>query len=205
MEVDDKTRLELYTNVREELMQRQLSNSESADKTIITISSAALGLSFTFLKDFLLPHKPVFLCVLYSSWILFVLAILITVIGFFVSQKALDEQLKMAENYYIHKNPDAFVERPKYKVLTDWFNYIAAAMFVFGVISTCVFVYTNYEKGVDMTEKKNLNESAIATPLTKIPVPDNQKAATVPVIPKIPVQPVNNQQQSVPSGKVDGK
>ncbi len=47
---DDKERQALYAKTREDLLARNLSNSEKFDAAILTLSMAALGVSFTLIR-----------------------------------------------------------------------------------------------------------------------------------------------------------
>jgi len=48
---EGKRREEIYAETRKDLLTRQLSNSEKFDGAILTLSTAALGVSLTFIKD----------------------------------------------------------------------------------------------------------------------------------------------------------
>ena len=43
MDADQELRLKLYADARADLLKRQLSNSENADRAILSVSTAALG------------------------------------------------------------------------------------------------------------------------------------------------------------------
>lgn len=51
MDADQERHLKLYADARADLLKRQLSNSENADRAILSVSTAALGFSLAFLKD----------------------------------------------------------------------------------------------------------------------------------------------------------
>lgn len=96
----------LLAETRADLLKRQLSNAENYDKAILSLSTVFLGLSFAFLKDFVSTDQAEWLCLLYGSWVVLTAAVLTTVLSFRVSQRAIDEQLKRAEDYYLHGKQD---------------------------------------------------------------------------------------------------
>ena len=96
---EQELRLKLYAEARADLLKRQLSNSENADRAILSVSTAALGFSLAFLKDIVPLQEAVFPNLPYLSWALFTLSIVLTLLSFFSSQKAIDEQLVLAHRY----------------------------------------------------------------------------------------------------------
>ncbi len=48
---DQKIRNDLYAKIRDDLLKRQLSNSENADRAVLSVSAAALGFLLAFIKD----------------------------------------------------------------------------------------------------------------------------------------------------------
>jgi len=50
-DADQESRSKLYREYYAELLKRQLSNSENADRAILSVSTAALGFSLAFIKD----------------------------------------------------------------------------------------------------------------------------------------------------------
>jgi hypothetical protein len=188
---EQELRLKLYAEARADLLKRQLSNSENADRAILSVSTAALGFSLAFLKDIIplqeasSPYLP------YVSWALFVLSIVLTLLSFFTSQKAIDEQLVLAHRYYIDRDDDAATLRPNSAKLTDILNKSGAAFLVVGLLVTCAFVGVNLWKGRTVSEKKLINEGASVPLMQRIPQGGTleQKGAPIPMLQTIPVNP----------------
>ena len=94
-DVGDRHRL--YTECRDDLLNRQLSNSEHFDKSVLSLSSALLGASIAFIRpsgpDALTHHVEL----LAWSWIALAVAVGTTMLSFMVSQKAVDRQLALAD------------------------------------------------------------------------------------------------------------
>lgn len=139
-------RQRLLAETRADLLKRQLSNSENYDKAILSLSTVFLGLSLTFLKNFV-PHPlACTVWLLYCSWGALATAVVATVLSFLVSQRAIDVQLKKAEAYYLNADETALRKSVIARV-TDWINLGSGIAFVSGVLLTTAFVIMNFNGG----------------------------------------------------------
>lgn len=188
---DQELRLKLYADTRADLLKRQLSNSENADRAILSVSTAALGFSLAFLKDIVSLQGAMLSYLPYVSWALFVLAIVVTLLSFFTSQKAIDEQLGVAHRYYIDRDDAAATQRSKYAGATDTLNKSGAFLLVVGLLVTCMFVGINLWKGEPVSDKKQINEGASVPSIQRIPQGGEiqQKGAPIPMLQTIPANP----------------
>ena len=157
---DQKFRQKAYEDTRADLLKRQLSNSENADRSVLSCSTASLGFSLAFLKDVIHLSEAKFSCLLYLSWLLFCLAIVATLFSFFTSQKAIDAQLSLAERYFIENDASAFSVRTKTAKLTEYLNTLGSILLVTGIVITCIFVGSNLWKGNAMTKRINVTDGA---------------------------------------------
>ncbi|EGR1181158.1 hypothetical protein AABF50_004589 [Vibrio parahaemolyticus] len=78
--MSDDIRQKMYDELRDELYKRELSNSESFDKAILSLSSAGLAISLTFIKSIVSIDSAIFVYWLYASWVCFGVAIISTVL-----------------------------------------------------------------------------------------------------------------------------
>ena len=187
---EHELRLKLYGETRADLLKRQLSNSENADRAILSVSTAALGFSLAFLKDIVSLQDAAFPLLPYLSWVLFMLAIAVTLLSFFTSQKAIDEQLVLAHKYYFDRDDASALLRSKYASVTDWLNKFGAFFLVIGLLATCIFVGINLWKGKTMPEKKQINEGATVPLMQRVAQGELlQKGATIPVLQTVPTNP----------------
>lgn len=136
-------RKKLFAELKGELYKRQLSNSDNFDKAVLAYSSAGLALSLGFLKDFVPLAKAGYKYLLFTSWALFVLAVIITIISFLVSQQGIAKQLKLSERYYLEHDETALAERNVWASATEIIPFIAGISFVAALICTALFVYFN--------------------------------------------------------------
>lgn len=189
-EIEYELRLKLYADARADLLKRQLSNSENADRAILSVSTAALGFSLAFLKDIIWLNNTEWNLLLYLSWAFFVFSVIVTLVSFFTSQKAIDEQLEIAHKYYIEC--DAAIQiRPKCAKITEMLNKAGAILLVLGLLCTCIFVGFNLSKGKAMTSKSFANDGAIIPSMHKVPQGGNTvtKGATIPTLQSVPLNP----------------
>ena len=165
-EDDLKTRQQLYTETRKDLLTRQLSNSERYDGAILTLSTGALGLSLAFIKDIAPLPSAHSLNVLIISWWLFGSAIISTLISFLLSQRGISRQLHYAERYYLHREEEYLTKTNCFAKATDVMNHISGFLFVAAVVLTIVFVSANIRGNTSMT---NESKTSIAPLGAKIP------------------------------------
>lgn len=149
---DHAERQRLYEKTRDDLLKRQLSNSENFDKAILSVSTAALGFSLAFLKDFVVLEHARCGWLLNASWGLFVWAIVATIVSLLVSQRGIMEQLEKAEGYYL-RGDESHLTRGFYAKATDWINGAAGVLFILGVFVTTLFVSLNVEGGSKMAKE----------------------------------------------------
>lgn len=172
----------LYADFMAEAHKRELSGSENFDKSILTLSSAGLGLSVGYLKDYAPIDPAAIPWLLYVSWFAFVLSTVSTLLSFMSSSKALDVQKGIAEKFYMQGDLAAFGWPNKWNTLTLWMNRASAVSFVAALVCTAVFF-------IVITEEKRMYkiknpESGSPELLQKgAPVPTMQKPAPAPAAP----------------------
>lgn len=142
-ENDSDDRKRLFAELKGELFKRQLSNSDNFDKAVLAYSSAGLALSLGFLKDFVPLAKASYKCLLFTSWALFVLAVIVTIISFLISQQGISKQLKLSERYYLERDETALTEGNAWATATEVMPFIAGLSFVAALVCTTLFVYFN--------------------------------------------------------------
>ena len=151
---------ETYSQYRKDLLSRQLSNSEKYDTSILTLSMAALGVSFTFLSNVIKPDEAKFIWLLILSWISFGLSIVIVICSFRVGNRAINEQIKIAYRYYMEGDDKAINEKSCASIISNWLNHFSGGFFVVAVMLTVAFVSINFStkvlhKEIAMTDKSN--------------------------------------------------
>jgi hypothetical protein len=136
-------RKDLYQKYREDILKRQLSNTENLDRAILTLSTSILGLTLTFIGNVTPVQKATHVRLLYLAWFLLVIAIVITLISFFLSQAGLNLQLEYAEQYYLQQNDEYLTEKNNYAILTQCVSYVSVGAFIIALIALVFFVLLN--------------------------------------------------------------
>jgi len=137
--INDNRRDELI-EFRNALMDEYQKNSEAFDKTIITLASAALAFSVTFLND-IVPNPIIWTyALIFASWISFGLSLVIIVLSYLMAIKTREDTIKQ-----IDKNLSAGKENYNWRISRSatrlsWFS--AGALFL-GIFFYIIFAISN--------------------------------------------------------------
>jgi hypothetical protein len=159
-DADQESRSKLYREYYAELLKRQLSNSENADRAILSVSTAALGFSLAFIKDIIALPEAYIVLMIYGSWGLFILAIIAILLSFLTAQRATNDQIELLPKCFIEQDDSALSEKTKLLRLTELLNMSGAILLVLGLVITTVFVGINLYKEKLMLNKNLMNECA---------------------------------------------
>lgn len=168
---------EMFDSFRDELLKRDLSNTENYDKSILTLSAAALGLSLTAIR-FIVPLDTAnYLWLVIICWILLLGSIISSLAAFLVSNKAMAVQIDHAEEYYIKCIAEAFDRKNAYLKINSYLNRATGIMFAVAITSIVAFVTLNIISGEQVMSKKggdkpttvNIRESANIPTMTRVP------------------------------------
>jgi hypothetical protein len=133
---------------RKEIATMEQKTQEEYDKTIITLSGGALGVSFAFLKDVLGAGTINLPSMLMASWICWGLSVTSVIISYYLSQLALRAIIKLVDQCLVSCNFDPlYNSKPggEYSTATSILNIVGGILFFAGVISIAIFVYYNLE------------------------------------------------------------
>jgi hypothetical protein len=113
------------------------------DKQLLTLSSGFLAVSLAFIKDVVPLKDAEFLSLLYSSFALLVLCIMLVL---FTYQFSISGQLK-AKTYWENKRAGADEGFPYWHArCAKWLNRISGVLFGTGVLLIVLFVISNIHK-----------------------------------------------------------
>ncbi|HDL6936556.1 TPA: hypothetical protein PXM13_004391 [Yersinia enterocolitica] len=186
----------IYEKYRQDSLDRQLSNSESYDKTVLTLSSAGLALSVALL-NLLLPTSQIkYFYVLKTSWFCFSAAIILSLVAYRISNAAISKQLAIAESYYIDGDEAAFSRKNWLTVANKWVNRLLGIAFSIAIILVMIFASINFQpKEIGMSDKKNTSttvrvktqDSADTPSMQRIsPASRAQNSADIPSMQAVP-------------------
>lgn len=122
------------------------------DKTVLSLSGGALGISFVFVKDIVGPSAIHHSGWLLISWVAWALSSLVVLASFFASHLALRGAIVQCDKGTIYN------ESPggKFSSATRHLNAGGALLFFVGVCFMAAFVYTNLSN----RELKNVGQEA---------------------------------------------
>jgi len=128
---------------RERLSDQVANQLQTFDKTILGVSSGALGISIAFVDKFSGP-EPVFTVLLFASWVAFATSICFNIISNLTSSHdALSEIRKI--DMCIRTATEYSDERNLFRRSTEYLNYAALALFFLGVLLLAFHAYRNME------------------------------------------------------------
>jgi hypothetical protein len=120
----------------ETLLQSMQESQDQYDKSIISLSSGALGISFAFIDKLIDMGHAHGKLLLLAAWIFWAAAICSTLVSFYFSQRAMELAYnKWQAKEYGFKNP--------WDWLTRLLNVISGFAFLLGVVALICFVYMN--------------------------------------------------------------
>ena len=112
---------------------------EDFDKTVLTLSGGALGISFAFVKD-IVGNKPL----THPEWLLFAwiawgISVTCVLASFYFSQQALRWAIKQVDQNRIHsQTPGSF-----WSLITSVLNVFGGVLFLVGVLLIVMFAGVN--------------------------------------------------------------
>lgn len=163
-ELELNERKRLYERTKDELVHSQRSNSENFDKSILTLSSAGIGITVSFLSNIININEATLIVILFLSWFLFCAAIILTILSFVNSQRGIKLQLDYSEKYYLDCKEEYLTKENKFANRVENLNNWSARCFIGAIISLIVFVTINLSIGGN---KVNSNESKKPTILNE--------------------------------------
>lgn len=138
-----KPNAEGYKAYIEDLNKREMSNSETYDKSLLTLSSAFLGLSLTFTKDVIPFENANYIILLFVSWGLFALTIILTISSFIYSQRVTRQLKKSAREYFIEGKKETNELSITLAKRQEQLNTSCGVIFIIAVILLTSFIALN--------------------------------------------------------------
>lgn len=144
---------QLYDEHRKQAWEDIQSSTDSFDRSLLTLSSAALGVSLAFVKDVVPVSQVVWLPLLCFSWIALAIAISATVISFRFSISAQNQHLDYVYKYYIEGMQEYKEKRSRYCSAISACTAVALTFFLAGLVGTVIFASINIQRSYSMTER----------------------------------------------------
>lgn len=141
---DIEERNRLYESARKEILDVKSQNMNNLGKSILTLSSGAIGVSLFFLKyngsiKFLKYKGNLFV-----SWIFLVFSILCIVISYLLGGHSASKQLEIAKEYYLNGKDEYLNKKNKFDCLIDLLNLSGSLSFIVGIVLLLLFASNNF-------------------------------------------------------------
>lgn len=130
----------MFDKYREDLLARELSNSQAYDKAILTLSSAGFAISVTAIELVTTLKNSDHAYLIVISWWLFFATILISISTFLIGNAAINKQIKLARDYYIEAFIDAEQNTSWLVRFNSILNILAGFTFISAIAVTIVFL-----------------------------------------------------------------
>ncbi len=134
---EDGLEREAYLEERKMLVEAEGEASQSFDKTLVTLSAGAFGLSLAFIVQ--IAPKPGALWWLYSAWGALISSLLSVLLSFLMSQYGFRRARDILDILYETRNQ----ESNGWNTITSVLNVVSIVAFVIGVVSLAYFVMQN--------------------------------------------------------------
>lgn len=138
-EVESNESYRIYERRYDQLTQRASSNNENRDKTVVTVSGAVLALTVAYLR--LVEGDVVWAPCLYIGWILFFIAIALTVISLHTGNKAIDVGLVQDFEFYVMGNDEG--NGNVWERYNNRINISSSGCFLIGLLVILIFLFRN--------------------------------------------------------------
>lgn len=205
---DQKVADELFDKFRDDLLARELSNSEGYDKAILALSSASLGFSLTAIKFIVPIDTATHIWLLILCWALLVLSVIFSLSAYLISNKAIHTQLNNARDYYKNGIEDAFIRRNIYASINTFLNQVTGLLLAIAITIIVVFISINITNGESEMSKEtssgtNIEKSANIPTMERVSTPADSatNSANVPTMEQAPNTGTTSQGGSSSEGK----
>ncbi len=112
---------------------------EDFDKTVLSLSGGALGISFAFIKDIVGDDPLIFTGYLIAAWIAWALSVTCVLSSYFFSQQALRKTIKQLDEGSIYSETAGGT----FSKITAALNATGGLLFLTGVILIVIFAFYN--------------------------------------------------------------
>ena len=205
---DQKIADGLFDAFRDDLLKRDLSNSEGYDKAILALSSASLGFSLTAIKFIVPIDTATHIWLLILCWSLLVLSVIFSLAAYLISNKAIHIQLNNARDYYKKGVEDAFTRKNTYISINTFLNRATGLLLAIAISIIVVFISINLTSGEsEMSKDKSsgtyIEKSANIPNMEQVSTPADKatNSANVPTMEQAPNTGTTSQGESPSEGK----
>jgi len=147
---------------RKWLVAAEQKSQEDFDKTVLSLSGGALGISFVFLKDVVGPKEIVLSGFLLAAWLGWAFSTFAVLTSYYLSHLALRRAISQVDCGTIYKQTPGGV----FNCLTAILNATGAVLFLVGVCCITVFAGANLSTKGGTNDRTKTTTSSAATSTT---------------------------------------
>lgn len=176
---------------RKWLVAAEQKSQEDFDKTVLSLSGGALGISFVFLKDVIGTNPILHPSLLFASWLAWAFSTFAVLTSYYLSHLALRNAISQLDAGKIYK------QRPggTLALWTAFLNATGAILFLIGVCCITAFAYLNLStKGAT-----NGRQETTVAPIA----PNSRTAPGSPIAPSSPTAPSSSTGPKSSTGLTD--
>lgn len=130
---------QLRTEYRRQLIALEQKSIESFDKTVLTLSGGALGLSLTFLRSIVDLATVVQTQCLLAAWIFWVVSLICVLLSFWMSARAMRKAIQQVDNCKLgQERLGGF-----WNWATENLTFGGGLFFIFGAFAIISFIHFN--------------------------------------------------------------
>ena len=124
---------------RKHLVACDQKSQEDFDKTVLSLSGGALGISFVFLKDVIGPNPIQSPALLFAAWVAWGISTFCVLASYYLSHLAIRKTISQIDMDTLHR------EKPggRYRDATAFLNAAGAVFFLLGVCTITLFASAN--------------------------------------------------------------
>ena len=135
----EKTQEDYRNEYRAQLLEYAKESQTSYDKTLITLSGGALGISFAFVDQFISKSPVQQQSLLVTAWTCWIVSLSLILFSFYTSNQAMLRAVRQVDREpALSTNPGGFADR-----VTALFNLLAGLSFIIGVAAMAWFSNAN--------------------------------------------------------------
>lgn len=123
---------------RNALIAAEQKSQDDYDKTIVTLSGGALGISVVFIKDIIGSTDPISVWAVITAWSLWAASITSVVISYYLSREALRATILQTDKNDFSGGVGGCAAKA-----TQIFNAISGILFVVGIVFLIIFTANN--------------------------------------------------------------
>lgn len=161
-EADRAHRADHWADHRKHLVSADQKSQEDFDKTVLSLSGGALGISFIFLKDVIGPNPIQSPGLLFAAWVAWGASTFCVLASYYLSHLTIRKTIRQIDEDKLH------LEKPggRYADGTALLNAAGAVLFLVGVVCITLFANSNLKTKGPLNESTQVPTAASAAPRT---------------------------------------